>query len=82
MKGFESCENTIKRGIVESSLRSKMALRYAVPMIDDALQHITNYAGTLLREESTFSLAYVCVEKNQTLFEVKSQRLPWNSPSS
>jgi hypothetical protein len=70
LKGFESCENKIKKRIVEGSLRTKMVLRSADPMIDDALKHITDYAGTLLKEESTLSLAYVCLEKNPTLFEV------------
>ena len=60
----------IKKRIVLGSLRSKMVLCSADPVIDDALRHITDYAGTLLREESTLSLSYVCVEKAPSFFEV------------
>jgi zinc finger SWIM domain-containing protein 3 len=70
LKGFESYENKIKKKIVEGSLRTKMVLRSEDPMINEAIKHITDYAGTLLREESTLSLAYVCADKSEKLYEV------------
>jgi hypothetical protein len=62
LMGFESFENRAASRMVKASLSTKLSTLSADPMIDGALKVLTNYAGTLLKEESTLSLSYLCNE--------------------
>jgi hypothetical protein len=46
--------------MVKASLSTKLST--ADPVIDGALTVLTDYAGTLLMEESTQTLSYLCYE--------------------
>jgi len=60
--GFESFESRAALRMVKASLSTKLLTISADPMIDGALRALTDYAGTLLKEESTLSLSYICHE--------------------
>ena len=58
--GFERVEKNTVSKLILASLNDKMVTLSADPMIDDALQSLTAYAGSLLRTESSISLSYEC----------------------
>jgi len=62
LMGFESFESRAALRMVKASLSTKLLTLSADPMIDGALRALTDYAGTLLKEESTLSLSYICHE--------------------
>ena len=64
LMGFESFETRAASRMVKASLSTKLLTLSADPMIEGALKALTDYAGTLLKEESTLSLSYVCNEVN------------------
>jgi hypothetical protein len=55
LMGFESFENRAALRMVKASLSTKLSTLSADQMIDGALKVLTDYAGTLLQEESALS---------------------------
>lgn len=58
--GFERVERSTATKIIRASINDKMMTATSDPMIEDALNFLTAYAGTLLRVESNLSLSYQC----------------------
>jgi hypothetical protein len=58
--GFERVEKSTATKIIRASINDKMMTATPDPMIEEALNFLTAYAGTLLRVESNLSLSYQC----------------------
>lgn len=58
--GFENVEKKTAAKIIQATLDTKLSKATPDPMIEQALQSLTSYAGALLKAESVLSLSYLC----------------------
>ena len=60
--GFDNVDKSTAAKLVKASLNTKLVLSSNDPIIKNVLPLLTAFAGALVKEESTLSLSYTCIQ--------------------
>lgn len=77
--GFASVEKRTATKMIQASITTKLSTLTEDPMINDAVQLLTSYAGALLKQECVLSLSYTCKLRNNLdhpTFEISHKDFP------
>jgi len=76
--GFDSVERSTASRALQSNVATKLLTFTGDPLINDPLKHLTAFAGSLLKNESSLSLSYTCsaVTNQENTFKISHKDFP------